>query len=45
LIFRKTTGFTFLEKDVKTGLNTEKPASRKAKPTNPPIYSFFTAGA
>jgi methylenetetrahydrofolate reductase (NADPH) len=41
--FPQKDGFYLFEKDVKTGLNTEKPASRNAKPANPLIYTFSRA--
>jgi methylenetetrahydrofolate reductase (NADPH) len=41
--FPQKDGFYLYEKDEKTGLNTEKPANRNAKPANPVIYMFSRA--
>jgi len=41
--FPQKGGFYLYEKDGKTGLNTEKPANRNAKPANPMIYMFSRA--
>lgn len=38
--FPQENGFYLFEKDERTGLNTEKLASRNAKPANPPVYMF-----
>lgn len=41
--FPQKDGFYLFEKDEKTGLNSDKPAVRNAKPANPPIYMFSRA--
>jgi methylenetetrahydrofolate reductase (NADPH) len=41
--FPQKEGFYYFEKDEKTGLNTNKPASKTAKATHPPIYLLSRA--